>query len=179
MLLVVPKPAMPFPPSPSLHVHFLLSGEQPTCPSLPANRSCPQQSGSKSPPLRSPPRLLPHLCPGEHLQGHASTTEDRPLFTHSRASGHGLFKGAGYFSFIFPPQSSAEDSPNIWTSRKERKAWKTKGEEHRQARRQWASHFIRPRWKVRDKTVNFALTGLHGTHKKGWELWLWSHKDSG
>ena len=42
MLLMVPKPATPVPPSPSLHVYFLLSGEQPTSPSLPANRPCPQ-----------------------------------------------------------------------------------------------------------------------------------------
>lgn len=120
MLLVVPKPATPLPPSPSLHVYFLLSGEQPTSP-LPANRSCPQPSGSKSPPLRSPPRLLSHLCPGEHLQGGDATTEDRPLFTHSRASGHGLFKDTGYFSFIFPPQSSAEDSLQIHESVNQRK----------------------------------------------------------
>ena len=80
MLLMVPKPATPVPPSPSLHVYFLLSGEQPTSPSLPANRPCPQWSSSMAPPL------LPDCsrrCPGEHLHSGATTTEDRPLFVHS------------------------------------------------------------------------------------------------
>lgn len=43
-------------------------------------------------------------------------TEDRPVYTHSQVNGHGLFQEAGYFSFIFLPQSLAEDSLQIHES---------------------------------------------------------------
>lgn len=76
--------------------------------------TAPVRSGAAPSPLLS--EALPDYSSTSAL---ASTCTAMPPpqktgpFTHSRVSGHGLFKGAGYFSFIFPPQSSAEDSLQI------------------------------------------------------------------
>ena len=134
MLLMVPKPATPIPPSPSLHVYFLLSGEQPKSPSLPANRPCPQRSSCMSP--SPPPWLLLYRCRGEHLHSGATTTEDRPLFihTHGPMDTGSLRTQAISHSSFYPKawQRTLSKYMNQWTSRTERKAWKTKGEEHKQ-----------------------------------------------